>query len=376
MPVPVIIPKATISMEEATILKWLKGEGDLVAKDEPLFEMETDKAVLEVPAPESGTLLRILVPQGSAKVEQVIGWIGQPGEPIEATASELAGAAPAPAAVSVPDDLLSTPVPLATPAARRRARELGIQLAGLAGTGPGGRITQEDIERAARSPAGPATRLLRQRRSLIQQLSATWQTVPHIHIAKLLDADGLIEAKALVGADTTITDLVLFLLAKLLPGFPGLTMTWVGDDLQPVARLDLAFAVDTDTGVVAPVIRGAESLSLHQLSQARRALAEAARSHRLRLQDLEGGVFTLTNLGTQEVDFFAPVINAPQTAILAIGRAAQQPVAVNEVLGIGWRMWANLAVDHRVTDGAEAGRFLSKLQDGIRQLPQQVRGTP
>lgn len=375
MPVPVIIPKATISMDEAVIIKWLKSEGDVVAKDDLLFEMETDKAILEVAAPATGVLLRILTPQGSVKVEQVVGWIGQPGEAIETPADAPAATVASEPNLSAPapEERRATTAPLATPAARRRARELGIDLTKVAAAGRV--IKEEDVERALQAPIPNLNRLLEERKPLIQRLSGTWRGVPHIHIARWIDAQKLIEASKRSAQGISITDFMLFALAKVLPCFPELTMTWSGDQLQPATSMNLAFAVDTDRGVVAPVLRDAGSLSLNQLSQRRAALTEAARTHRLRLQELEGGVFTLTNLGTEGVDFFAPVLNAPQTAILAIGRAAQHAVVVNGAVGIGWRMWANLAVDHRVTDGALAGRFLAQLQDWINRLPQEVSET-
>jgi len=377
MPVPVIIPKATISLKEATILHWLKAEGDTVSKDDPLFEMETDKAVTEVPAPDNGTVLRILIQGGPVKVEQVVGWIGRPGDPIEIS-SEVTSEPP----VVRPNVMgpnvgrseagAGTPV-IATPAARRRARELAIDLRAVAGSGPEGRIIQEDVERAAQSTSAALAQGSSQgqqnRRSPIQHLTVTWQTVPHIHIGRLLDARGLMDAKTAAPLAVSVTDLLLFLLARLLPKFPELTMIWSGDELRPASGIDLSFAVDTQKGVVAPVIHNASSLSLAQLSQCRRSLAEAARAGRLCLRDLEGGVFTLTNLGMHEVDFFTPILNAPQTAILASGRIAQQPIVAEGAITVGWRMWANLAVDHRAADGTAAARFLTELQSEIHRLP-------
>src|SRR5689334_8963677 len=167
MAVSIAIPKATISMEEGNLLRWLHAEGDTVAKDDLLFELETDKAVLEVPAPAEGTLLRIVVPQGAVRPEQIVGWIGRPGETVEA--------APGPRA--------------STPAARRRASELGVDLALLTGSGPNGRITQEDVEAAA--PRTPD-----RRRALVEHLATAWREVPHIHIGRHMDATGIAEVRS------------------------------------------------------------------------------------------------------------------------------------------------------------------------------------
>ena len=174
--------------------------------------------------------------------------------------------------------------------------------------------------------------------------------------------------KKLADTEVSVTDLLLHLLAMLLPRFPQLSQVWKGDELIPATETNLAFAVDTDRGVVAPVISGANALTLKERIQKRRQLADAARTHRLRLVQLQGGVFTLTNLGMQQVDFFAPLINSPQTAILAIGKMRQVPVVTNGVVCVGWRMWANLAVDHRAADGMAAAQFLEQLQMEVGQL--------
>jgi pyruvate dehydrogenase E2 component (dihydrolipoamide acetyltransferase) len=371
--IPVTIPKATISMEEGSILRWLINEGESVTRDSLLFELETDKAILEVPAPAEGVLLKIMTGTGPVRVEEVVGWIGAPGESIKpATAARSAEA---------PSELLRAPEPVppvlprgtspSTPAARRRAAELGLELAGIAGSGPGGRITQEDVERAAAGRTAciePAIPSLRLRGELARAVTVAWQTVPHIHISRRLEADGIARTREqLRSRHISLTDLLLFVLSRLLPSFPELTQTWDGDRLAPASAMHIAFAVDTENGVVAPVIQDAASLTLDQIGVRRQELAGAARAHRVRLADLTGGVFTLTNLGMEGVDFFAPIINSPQTSILATGRMIQEPIVRDGSVGVGWRMWANLALDHRVTDGAVGARFLAKLQESTNQ---------
>jgi pyruvate dehydrogenase E2 component (dihydrolipoamide acetyltransferase) len=338
-----------------------------------LFEMETDKAVVEVGAPSTGVLLKVMASQGLVKVGAVVGWIGQPGDPIEETAGVhafLEEGAPSPPVRSAVE-----PRPariLATPAARKRASELGISLEKARSTTPGERITQEDVERAAGVNAELSKKSaarLGDRKVLIERLVNTWRSVPHIHIASYLDVSGLVEAKKkLADREISVTDLLLHLLALLMPRFPQLSQVWKGDELVAATETNLAFAIDTDRGVVAPVISGANVLSLKARSQKRRELGDAARTHRLRPQQLQGAVFTLTNLGMQDVDFFAPVINAPQTAILATGKIRQVPVVANGVVCVGWRMWANLAVDHRAADGMAAAEFLKQLQIEVGQL--------
>jgi pyruvate dehydrogenase E2 component (dihydrolipoamide acetyltransferase) len=246
-----------------------------------------------------------------------------------------------------------------------------LELAGIAGSGPGGRITQEDVERAAARAVGieQPTPSLRPRGELARAVTTAWQTVPHIHISRRLEADGIAGAsEQLRSRHISLTDMLLFALSRLLPSFPELTQTWNGDRLVPASAMHIAFAVDTDNGVVAPVIQDAASLTLDQISQGRRELAGAARAHQIRLADLSNGVFTLSNLGMEGVDFFAPIINSPQTSILATGRMLQEPVVRNGSVEVGWRMWANLALDHRVIDGATGARFLAKLQERTDQL--------
>ncbi|MBI3668059.1 MAG: 2-oxo acid dehydrogenase subunit E2 [Acidobacteria bacterium] len=383
MPTPVVIPKATISMEQGSILRWLKAAGNVVVKDELLFELETDKAILEVPAPSSGVLLRILRPKGEVRVDEVVGWIGQASEEIpEPVMQPSSSLAPIPSGNPPAAQAAESAAPPshvgATPAARRVAVELGVDVKSVLGTGPGGRITQQDVERAvaSRPVARPAGSL--GRKELMAHLTAAWQTIPHIHIGRKIDAAGLMEAKrwALeqIGESVSLTDLMLFSLGRLLPQFPALISTWAGGAVSPASEVNLAFAVDTDRGVVAPVIPRANTLGLAELSHTRRQLAESARLHRLKMDQLLNGCFTLTNLGAEGADFFVPILNSPQTAILAVGRILQEPVVQQGEMTLGWRMWANLAVDHRVTDGAAAARFLGQGEHSLAAFVEQLKG--
>jgi pyruvate dehydrogenase E2 component (dihydrolipoamide acetyltransferase) len=368
-------------MEEGQIVKWLKEEGDLVAKGEALFEMETDKAVVEVEAPAGGVLLKILSAPGPVRLEAVVAWIGQPGEAIDSGAnapSSSASVAPTASApllkaqkeVGSPEGRI-----VSTPAARRRAAELGVNLEDVSRFIGGRRIAEEDVGQFAAARAGGSETQkhepqLAPRKALIERLTNSWQSVPHMQIARLIDAAQLAEVKtgwAKVGV--SVTDLLLHALGKVLPNFPQLTMVWNGDKVMSAEKINLAFAVDTERGVVAPVIPTANEMWLTELSKKRRELTQAARARRLRPQDLEDGVFTLTNLGMQNVDFFAPVISSPQTAILATGKIDQVPVVANGAVTAGWRMWANIAVDHRVADGVIAGKFLEYLQIELVRLP-------
>lgn len=383
MPVPVTIPKATLSMEEGMIARWLKAEGQLVAQGDPLFELETDKAVAEVESPVNGTLLRIIIPEGSVRVEQIVAWVGEPGEPMDETST-------APVSGKIEEGTESTSklpashpsarvARLPTPAARRRARELGIVLTKITGTGPEGRITEGDVEKLHQMQIGEASTRTSpkqfRRGVLIRKLTASWQSIPHIHIARHMDAGGLISArpvaKSRFSPDVSVTDLILFVLSRVLPKFPPLMTVWKGEELIIQTSLNLALVVDTAAGVVAPVIHNICDLDIGQICSSRQELVDAARLHRLRVEQMEDGSFTLTNLGMHDVDYFAPIINSPQSAILAVGRISEEPVVVGGKVVAGWRMWANLALDHRVADGMLAARFLSELQasfDGLSQV--------
>ncbi len=371
------IPKLTLTMDSARLVKWLKQEGEPVEKDESLLELETDKAVVDVPSPGRGLIRKILVREGSVAVGHTVAFIGDASDQVPdglekegSTGIHLAdGTAPV-------GQSAETVNVRATPAARRRARELGLNLATLVGTGPEGRITQEDVERMASVAVGAPSPIPDYRRLIGERTSNTWRTVPHIHIGGDLVAEGVILAlekgRAIVGSTLSITDLLLYTTASLLGEIKPLNSIWCGDDLRPQSQVHLAFAVQTDFGVMTPIIHDANQLSLAGLSARRRDLTERASSRRLEPEELTGGTFTVTNLGMYPVDFFAPVINHPQSPILATGRVRQVPAVRGAEIIPEWKMWANLAVDHRAADGATAAQFLRKLEQAIEALPARI----
>jgi pyruvate dehydrogenase E2 component (dihydrolipoyllysine-residue acetyltransferase) len=376
----VTIPKLTITMEGGTVLRWLKEEGMPVAKDEVLLELETDKAVTEVPSPADGILRAILVSEGEVQVGAVVGFVGDLSDPLPESAtphrpSESKAGPSRPVPPSPRQSFATKLVLRATPAAKRRAKELGVDIALVEATGPEGRITQEDVERAATrfaekgSELTPAGSL---RPIIAEHVSLAWRVVPHIHIGGELRATGLRQALEKVrrdlSAEVSVTDLLLYSVAALLPKFPALNTVWQNDKPVPQEKIRLAFAVRTERGVVAPVLQFVDPLTLQAVSDERKRLREAVHFRGLRPNDLEGGTFTVTNLGMFPVDFFAPIINYPQSAILATGRIRDRvefrdgsPVTVSSI-------WANLAVDHRVADGAEAAEFLGELEKTFDSL--------
>lgn len=364
MVTPITVPRATISMEQGKIVAWLKKEGDSVQAGDVLLELETDKAVLEVPAPADGILLRVLIEHGDAPVESVVGWVGEAGDVIP----DVAAANPAQPAAGAPEKPASIPPPdrakmMATPAARRRAAELGVDLSTITGSGPGGRITQEDVEAAKQPLPAPA------RKGLALQLSQSWQNVPHIHICRRMDAGPLVACRSRLaerGLEVTFTDLVLYSVASVLPAFPALRSIWENDTAKPCEHIHIGFAVDAKDTVLTPVLENANRMSLEEIASARRELTNAAREKRMKSS--AAAVFTVTNLGMYGVDLFAPIIRMPETAMLAVGRVAQEPVVRQGVVTAGWTVWMNLAVDHRAADGAAAARFLQALEEKFEDL--------
>jgi len=372
------IPKMTLTMDSATLVKWLKQEGEPVEKDESLFELETDKTVVEVPSPGRGLLKKILIRDGVVEVGKTVAFIGDASDRLPEVAEKKGGKSTgirASTRTAPPFQPAQVSGGRATPAARRRARELGLNLDKLEGTGPEGRITQEDVERLASAGQSPSP-VEDHRRLIRERTSHAWRTVPHIHIGGDLVARGiklaLESGRAATSSALSITDLLLYATASLLGEFKVLNAIWRNDQLQVQPHIHLAFAVQTDFGVVAPVIQHADRLSLAELSAKRKNLMERALMRRLNLAELSDGTFTVTNLGMYPVDFFAPVINEPQTAILATGRVRQVAAVRGTQISPEWHMWANLAVDHRAADGATAAQFLRKLEESIETLPVRI----
>jgi pyruvate dehydrogenase E2 component (dihydrolipoamide acetyltransferase) len=367
--IPLVLTKLSMTMEEATIAAWLVDDGAEVTEGEPVVEVETDKAQNELEAPASG-VLRIVAGVG----EQVL----VDGVIAEIHAGGAADAAPEPTRPAAPER-----APL-SPAARRAAQRLGVDLAAVTGTGPRGRIVVEDIERAAATAASPATPVLPAsaaapagglREAVVANISASWRTIPHIHISGELVADGLSEARQLAtgrAVRLTVTDLLLLALTQALAEVPELNGTVDAAGPRHSAAIDLSIAVATPAGVVAPTLRGAHELSLDAIARERARLVEEARSGRLAPRDLAGGTCTLSNLGAFPVDFFAPVVSGPQIAMLAVGRIAEKPIASGGLIGIGRRITANVAIDHRGADGEAGGRLLAALERRIAALPAHV----
>lgn len=362
----VIVPQLSISMEDARVSRWLVEDGAAVVAGQFVVEVETDKATVEIEAPVTG-VLRIVAGEGA--IVAVEGVLAE----LESVAPDGDGAARVSAPVEpVPPAPSSAPAAgpartgaIASPAARRLARERGVELASLPGSGPGGRIVARDV--AARPAADD-----RLRAAVVANITASWQQIPHVHVGGELAADGVMRAKASAPPDAavTVTDLLVVALARALAEVPELNGVRRGDgSLERSQAVHLSIAVATPTGVVAPVLRDAGSLTLEDVARERRRLVEAARHGTLDGRDLAGGTCTLSNLGAHPVDFFAPVVSGPQVAMVATGRVAGRPVAVDGLVGVRPTMWVNVAVDHRAADGEAGGRLLAALERQLALLP-------
>jgi pyruvate dehydrogenase E2 component (dihydrolipoamide acetyltransferase) len=364
----VTVPQLSISMEEATVSRWLIADGEPVSRGDVLVEVETDKATVEIEAPADG-VLRIVAAEGAiVPVEGVLAELEPAGPTAAAPVAAPTATAPAPAN-GFPTAAPRRAGPIASPAARRLARERGIDLGAVRGTGPGGRIVARDLAVApAAEAAAPGGDRLRE--AVVANITASWQQIPHVHIGGELDAEGLLDARGAAGEGVTVTDLLVLALARALAEVPELNGLRRPDgSVQTGGAVHLSLAVATSGGVVAPVVRDAASLTLARVTGERRRLVAAARAGSLDGRDLAGGTCTLSNLGAHPVDFFAPVISGPQIAMVATGRVSDRVVAVDGLLGVRPRMWVNVALDHRAADGEAGGRLLAALERQIARLP-------
>ena len=404
MAISVVMPALEMAQETGKLISWLKKEGESVAKGEPLLEVETDKAVMEIESPGDGVLAGVKVQAGAeVPVGQTIAWIVRPGEvpPADEVAATSGRKTTAAAhSTAAPANQPASPTQSATasirisPKARRLASERGVNLAEVRGSGAGGEILASDILAAAESKASaspatvdsgsPISRLMAER------TTHSWTTVPHFFVVREVDAGALNEARQKLGpmieeseiekshgVKLTHTDLLVALVARVLLKHPRMNASWHGEGVRLNADINVGLAMAVDDGVVAPVIHHASKAALGEIAMRRRDLTERARGGKLRPADIGGGTFTVSNLGMFGVDAFTAIIIPPQAAILAVGAIADRvvPVGVGPDARPGIRpmMTLTLSSDHRVVDGARAAEFMRNLVEAIRN-PQQWLG--
>lgn len=386
MAISIVMPALEMGQETGKMVGWRKKEGEKVAKSEILFEVETDKAVLEVESLGDGILAGVSAKEGDViAVGKTIAWLVAPGEapPVESASSSPAAApriasAPAQAAASVSSGA-GTRI---SPKARRLAKEHGIDFAQIRGTGAEGEILASDIQalvdlgtkaNTVSAPNVPALSSIA--RLMAERTTQSWTTVPHFFLMRDVDASALVKVREELrpgvekanGAKLTHTDLLIALVARTLAKHPRMNASWSdgGVRLNPDVNISVAMAVSS--GVVAAVIPHADSKDLGAIAVQRIELTGRARSGRLRPADVSGGTFTISNLGMYQVDVFLAIISPPQAAILAVGSIADRVVAVNGKPEVRPMMTLTLSCDHRVVDGAQGALFLQDLAAAIAE---------
>ncbi len=405
MPVELVMPKMTYDMREGKVMRWLKQRGDQVGRGEPIVEIETDKAVVEVEATVGGRLHEILADEGATvPVGQAIALIAAPDEPMSdakpraPTPFDSRPVAPAPAKAA------AAPVPetgpaqagqvRASPLARRLARQKRIDLTQVKGTGPGGRVTREDVEAyasaggaAAAAPQGPPETaaaapvgipLSRVRQAAARITSQSKNAVPHFYLTSAIDVTDAMDLRERMNRQEnrqvriTVNDLIIKTCAEALKQFPHLNSTYSGDHLEVHADINIGIAVALEDGLVMPAITACGEKSLPQIADDREDLVRRAREGRLRQEEYAAGTFSISNLGMFDVDEFIAIIYPPQAAILAVGDARLPTVVRDDQVVIRHIMKATLSVDHRVADGALAARFIG----AVKRLMEDAGDTP
>ena len=392
MATQIVMPRMNYDMREGTVVRWHKAEGDAVSRGDVIAEIETDKATVEMESFWDGILGRIVVEEGRAvPVGEVLAVITEPGEvvpPVEAAQAphpstpsqerEESESGPGPEAGAGPP-----PPPSgvrASPIARRLARERGIDLAAVAGTGPGGRVTEADVlahEEGLGEPdvaaAGGRIDLSRMRQAIAGVTSRSKRDVPHFYVTFEIDMGRAVDLRAQLnealgeeqGPRVTVNDLIVKAAAKTLEKFPKFNASFKGDHLELHGDINIAIAVALEEGLILPAIAGCHEKSLREIAAASADLVQRAQGGTLRAEEYTGGTFSISNLGMFGVDSFAAIIYPPNAAVLAVGRVAEQPVVRNGKVAVGHVMKATLSVDHRVADGAEGARFLMDVKDHL-----------
>lgn len=396
MAISIPMPVLSAGMTEAAVARWLKAEGDAIAKGEPIAEVETDKATLELESEADGILGRILAPAGTTvAVNAAIALLLAPGETLPAEKPAAAAApAPAPAPVCAPAVAEAGPARIfASPLARRIARSKGVALEGLGGSGPRGRIVRRDVEAvlpvsapvplpvaapvapapvpppapAALAAGGPHVRIPHSsmRRAIARRLSESKRTIPHFYLSSDVELDALLALRATLNdrlageGKLSVNDFIVKAAALALRQVPDANAMWTDDAVLRLEDVDVCVAVATDGGLITPVVRHADAKGLAAISRAVKDLAARARAGSLKPEEYQGGGFTISNLGMHGVGRFAAIINPPQSCILAVGAAERKPVVRGDAVEIRTILTATLSVDHRSVDGAAGARFLA-----------------
>ncbi len=427
MPIDVVMPQMGESIAEGTIVRWIKHVGDAIDKDEPLFEISTDKVDAEIPSPGSGVLIEIRVPEGeTVPVNSVVAIIGGAGDRPGASAPEapqppVAQSAPAPpaggaraaagaggardvgAGATAGETADARRRTQSSPMVRRLASQHGIDISRIRGTGTGGRVTKEDIDAwiahggadeapdtpaheaatAVASAAPPAAaagndrieKMSVMRRKIAEHMLHSVRTSAHVYSAYEVDlsrVDALRQAKKAeyeaVGTKLTYTGFIAKATVEVIRDFPYVNASVDGDRVIYHQDVNLGIAVALDQGLIVPVIRRADQCSMMALCRAIQDLAQRARTKQLSPDDVQHGTFTITNPGVFGAVFGLPLISQPQVAILGVGTVEKRPVVVDDAIAVRPTSYLTLGFDHRLIDGADAGRFLQALKERLQDF--------
>src|SRR5262245_25251923 len=413
------MPSLGHTMEKGKIIEWLKHEGDPIAKGEPLVIIETDKVITEVESPADGVVLRIVVPSEEERpIGSLLAVLGAQGEQVsEGELQQMLGPAAAPTPASPTP--MAAPAPMGapraeaasrdggerlkiSPIARKLADELGLDASTIQGTGPGGRITKDDILRVAEAaktvapaavsvttaPATPApvsvtatpargrlgassTIPLRGMRGRVaERMFQSWNTIPRVTEVMQVDMSATVAFREAMlgqweqqyGLRISLNDMITKAVAMALRRQPRLNATLVDQEVRLHDSVNVGLAVNLDEGLIVPVIFNADQKNLGQIAREGRDLAEKARAGRLQLDEISDGTFTITNLGTTGIELFTPIINPPQVAILGVGMVQRRPIVVGDALAMRPAVYLSLVFDHRAVDGVPAAHFLQEVQ--------------
>jgi len=398
MAVNIVIPKLGMTMKQAKIVQWLFKEGEEVEEGDGIVEIETEKINYQIEAPISGILAKILLEAGEvATVGQVIGIMVEVGEtfdqldipesPYEVTASEEEIKAAPQTDVRTNSESTGHKRVKATPIAKKIAKEKGIDLTKIKGSGPGGRIRKEDVlaavEEAKETKASEEERyqeggitlgsiipLTQMRKIIGERLTTSSREVPHVYFACEVDGTRMIEFRnafldiieSATGVKLSFNDIILKSVAMVIEKYPLFNATLEGKTIKIHREVNIGLAVALEDGLIVPVIRRVNEMRLGEVAVARKDILDKARSKKLTLDNLSGGTFTVSNLGQFNIEFFTSIINPPETGILSVGRMKERPIVVSGEIKIRPTFYIGLSADHRVVDGAAAAAFLQELQ--------------
>jgi pyruvate dehydrogenase E2 component (dihydrolipoamide acetyltransferase) len=390
MAISVVMPALEMAQETGKLVSWLKKEGDKVSKGDLLLEIETDKAVMEVEATADGVLGGITGEVGTdIPVGQTIAWILKPGEDVPAETIPNPPAVAATVAEATHNsnetstqEVTSGSSARVSPKARRLAKENGIDLNSLEGSGDGGEILASDIQalidggdKDSQAGAFQHESLSSIGRLMAERTVQSWTTVPHFFLQREVDATALNSLRAALGPEVeqssgvklTHTDILVALVARALARHPRVNASWIEYGIRLNSDVNVSIAMAVQDGVVAPVVHNANTATLGEIAKQRRELTDRAKAGRLRPTDFAGGTFTVSNLGMFHIDSFCAIITPPQAAILAVGQIVDRVVAIDGVIVVRPIFSLTISCDHRVLDGAKAATFLHDLAESIRE---------